>query len=255
MKKMDRTTDSGEIGKDRVEAVERAIALLQCFTEPGESLTLSALAQRSGFYKSTILRLAGSLRYTGLLERDIEGRYRLGPELHRLSELSRAKFTLEGLIRPTLQRLSAETQETASFYVRDGEERICLYRVNSPRSVRHHLEEGTRHPLATGAAGLLLTWHGDSSDHPSAAELRVTGTILSRGGRNEDLAAVAAPITNTFGELVGSLSVSGLISRFTDERVDIARELLKKAADELRPRLPRPEPGNRDHGDGKADPE
>ncbi|MEZ2127572.1 MULTISPECIES: IclR family transcriptional regulator [unclassified Sinorhizobium] len=239
MKKMDTVNEESDVGRERVEAVERAIALLQCFSEPGESLTLSALAQRSGFYKSTILRLAGSLLHTGFLDRSSDGRYQLGPELRRLGELCRSNFTLEGVIRPVLQHLSAITQETASFYVPDGDERVCLYRVNSPRSARHHLEEGTRHPLGSGAAGVLLTWFGDESDNPSAVELRETGSIVSKGGRDEDLAAVAVPITNMSGELIGSLSVSGLIGRFTDERIATARALLKDAADGLRPRLPR----------------
>lgn len=239
MKKMDTLNEEIDAGRERVEAVERAIALLQCFSEPGESLTLSALAQRSGLYKSTILRLAGSLLHTGFLDRGVDGRYQLGPELRRLGDLSRSKFTLEGAIRPVLQHLSVVTQETASFYVPDGDERVCLYRENSPRSARHHLEEGTRHPLNSGAAGVLLTRFGDETDHPSAVELRATGSIVSKGGRDEDLAAVAVPITNMAGELIGSLSVSGLIGRFTDERINMARALLKDAAEGLRPRLPR----------------
>lgn len=239
MKKMDTVNDDIDAGRERVEAVERAIALLQCFAEPGESLTLSALAQRSGLYKSTILRLAGSLLHTGFLERGVDGRYQLGPELRRLGELSRSEVSLEGAIRPVLQHLSGVTQETASFYVPDGDERVCLYRVNSPRSARHHLEEGTRHPLHSGAAGVLLTVFGDSSDNPRAVELRETGSIVSKGGREEDLAAVAVPITNMAGELIGSLSVSGLITRFSDERINMARALLKDAANGLKSRLPR----------------
>ncbi|MGJ7037233.1 IclR family transcriptional regulator [Shinella sp. BE166] len=239
MTKMDAGNDEIDAGRDRVEAVERAITLLQCFSEPGETLTLSGLAQRSGLYKSTILRLAGSLLHTGFLDRGVDGRYQLGPELRRLGDLSRSQFTLEDVVRPVLRHLTSVTQETASFYVPDGSERVCLYRENSPRSARHHLEEGTRHPLTSGAAGVLLSHYGDASDHPSAVELRTTGSIVSKGGRDEDLAAVAVPITNMAGELVGSLSVSGLIGRFTDERINMARALLKDAADGLRPRLPR----------------
>ncbi len=237
--KMDAGNDEIDSGRDRVEAVERAITVLQCFAEPGEALTLSALAQRSGLYKSTILRLAGSLLHTGFLDRGNDGRYQLGPELRRLGDLSRSQFTLEGVVRPVLRQLKSVTQETASFYVQDGEERVCLYRENSPRSARHHLEEGTRHPLSSGAAGVLLSRYGDTSDDPSAIELRTTGSVVSKGGRDEDLAAVAVPVVNMAGELIGSLSVSGLIGRFTDERIDMARTLLKAAADELRPRLPK----------------
>jgi DNA-binding IclR family transcriptional regulator len=150
MAKMDASNDEIDAGRDRVEAVERAITLLQCFSEPGETLTLSGLAQRSGLYKSTILRLAGSLLHTGFLDRGVDGRYQLGPELRRLGDLSRSQFTLEDVVRPVLRDLTSVTQETASFYVPDGSERVCLYRENSPRSARHHLEEGTRHPLTSG---------------------------------------------------------------------------------------------------------
>jgi DNA-binding IclR family transcriptional regulator len=226
--------------RDRVEAVERAIVLLQCFEEPGEALPLSLLAQRSGLYKSTILRLAGSLLHTGFLRRAEDGRYMLGPELRRLGALSRSKLTLEPLIRPALRRLTAITQETASFYVRDASERVCLYRENSPRSARHHLEEGTRHPLETGAAGAVLVFYGDeTSKDPQAVELRETGFFISRGGRDPDLSAVAMPVVNKHGELLGVLTVSGLISRFSGEHIEAARVLLRETVQALQPRLPR----------------
>ncbi|MBZ9606007.1 IclR family transcriptional regulator [Phyllobacterium chamaecytisi] len=247
---MDGSSDEMDVGRERVEAVERAIALLQCFEEPGEALTLSVLSQRSGLYKSTILRLAGSLLHTGFMDKGADGRYLLGPELRRLGELSRSKFTLEALIRPVLRHLTTITQETASFYVRDGDERVCLYRENSPRSARHHLEEGTRHPLDHGAAGVLLTWYGMTADSERAVELRETGSIVSKGGRDEDLAAVAVPIVNRHGELIGSLSVSGLISRFSDERINSARKLLKESAEALKPRLPRLDEINLRRSDG-----
>jgi DNA-binding IclR family transcriptional regulator len=237
---MDEMTLSSDDGRERVEAVERAIVLLQCFEEPGEALTLAALAQRSGLYKSTILRLVGSLLRTGFLRRMTnDGRYMLGPELRRLGELSRSKLTLEAIVRPMLRRLTAATHETASFYVRDGDERICLYRSNSPLSARHHLEEGMRHPLGQGAAGLVLTYFGDPGDAAEARELRETGSIVSCGGRDPDLSAVAVPVTNQFGEVVGALTVSGLISRFGAEQITAARNLLLETASGLKPRLPR----------------
>lgn len=236
---MDQTGTEPEESRERVEAVERAIVLLQCFEEPGESLTLAALAQRSGLYKSTILRLTGSLIHTGILSKAIDGRYVLGPELRRLGQLSQSKITLEAIIRPVLRRLTAVTHETASFYVRDGEERVCLYRENSPLSARHHLEEGTRHPLGKGAAGLVLQHYGDESEAAEALELRRTGSIVSRGGRDPDLSAVAIPVVNRVGELIGALTVSGLISRFGAEQITRARELLAEAAKSLEPRLPR----------------
>jgi DNA-binding IclR family transcriptional regulator len=227
-------TDSED--RPRVEAVERSLLLLQCFHKAGEQVSLAVLAQRSGFYKSTILRLTASLVHMGFLMRDPGGSYRLGPELRRLGALSQAEIDLGALIRPVLQRLTAATQETASFYVADGEERICLYRVNSPRSARHHLDEGARHPLNSGAAGRILRLYGTPAGE--ATDETRAGWVVSSGERDPDLAAVAVPLWNRQDELLGALTVSGLIYRFTPEKLEFARRALLDAAKSLLPRLP-----------------
>ena len=63
-------------------------------SEAEEPLTLAALAAATGFYKSTILRLAGSLERFGYLVREESGAFRLGPSLWRLGSLYRGGFDL-----------------------------------------------------------------------------------------------------------------------------------------------------------------
>jgi DNA-binding IclR family transcriptional regulator len=221
---------------NRVEAVERALSLLQCFRLPGEELSLAVLAQRSALSKSTILRLAGSLIRKGFLHRDQRGRYLLGPELQRLGGLSRATIGLAELIRPVLLSLSETTRETASFYIRDGRERVCLFRQNSVRSARHHLDEGTRHPLDEGAAGLILRAY--DPDGKTLARIRRQGWAVSLGNRDPEIAAVAVPVTNAEGKLWGALTVSGLIQRFGADVVVAYRDLLLAESARLQVRLP-----------------
>ena len=72
---------------DGVAAVDRAIAILNAFTQSDRTLSLAELAARTGFYKSTILRLAGSLLRGQYLERLEGGRYRVGPAAFRLGAL------------------------------------------------------------------------------------------------------------------------------------------------------------------------
>ncbi len=223
---------------NRVEAVERALSLFQCFQSPGETLSLAVLAQRSALYKSTILRLTGSLIRKGFLHRDHNGLFVLGPELRRLGALSCAPVDLAELIRPVLATLVAQSQETASFYVRDGDVRICLVRHNSPRSARHHLEEGARHPLDRGAAGSVLRAFSTATGK-AGATVRRQGWAVSLGGRDPDLAAVAVPLFNRAGELLGALTVSGLLSRFSEAKVNEYRCALLEQAAALAPRLPR----------------
>src|SRR5258708_2489765 len=232
------TTDA-----NRVEAVERALSMFQGLQVPGEALRLAVLAQRSALYKSTILRLTGSLTRKGFLHRDGNGLFVLGPELRRLGGLSCAPVDLAELIRPVLAVLVARSQETASFYVRDGDARICLVRRNSPRSARHHLDEGARHPLDRGAAGSVLPASAGAPAKMATTKAAVTvrrqGWAVSLGGRAPDLAAVAVPLFNGAGKLLGALTVSGLISRFSAETVQEYRHALLEQATALAPRLPR----------------
>jgi DNA-binding IclR family transcriptional regulator len=225
--------------REGVDAVDRAITMLRCFNMPGEALPLSVLAQRSGLYKSTILRIAGSLIHAGFLTRDGDGRYTLGPELRRLGMLSSSRVSLAPIIRPVLAQLVRATGETASFYVPAGRERICLYRENSPHSARHHLDEGGRHPLRSGAAGLVLAAYGMKGRTVATRELAATGAIVSRGSRDASLSAVAVPIVNAWGEVLGALSVSGLIGRFDQGKIELAKRSLLTTAETLRPQLPR----------------
>jgi len=57
---------------DRVEAVERALGILGAFTAEQGALSLRELAGATGLYKSTILRLCGSLEHFGYLRRDAD---------------------------------------------------------------------------------------------------------------------------------------------------------------------------------------
>ncbi len=231
--------DMSESGTKRegVDAVERALAILAAFSEQAQELSLAELARRTGLYKSTILRLAASLEHTRFLTRGSDGTCRLGPELWRLGSLYRRSFDLGEYVRPTLRALVEATQETASFYIRDGDQRICLYRLNSPRSARHHLDEGVRLPLGRGAAGRVLlafTERGDSS----LQAIRDAGLVVSRGERDPEVAAVSAPVIDSAGHLRGALSLSTLMSRFDEAAERKLVEAIAPAAKQLAARLP-----------------
>ena len=220
----------------RVEAVERALSILEAFGERADRLSLAQLAEETGLYKSTILRLAASLERYGYMNRSEDGLYRLGPSLWRLGSIYRRSFDQGEQIRPELRRLVEATGETASFYVREGDERVCLYRENSPHAIRHHLDEGSRLPLDRGAAGQVLRAFGGGDDE-LGRETRRAGFYISVGERNPDVSAVAAPVLGPSKELRGALAVSGLTTRFDAERREAARAVLEAAATRLSGRL------------------
>lgn len=222
--------------EQRVEAVERALSILGCFREGAAELPLAAIARETGLYKSTILRLLASLERYGYVTRTTTGTYRLGASVWRLGAVYRSAYDLGEHIRPELRRLVEATGESASFYVREGNARVCLYRQNSPKPVRHHIEEGSRLPLEGGASALvILAWDGNGKDQ---AEVRQQGYAVSMGVRDQDAAAVSVPVFDHAGQFRGALSVSGLITRLDQGALETALAALRAGAERLQTVLP-----------------
>jgi DNA-binding IclR family transcriptional regulator len=237
---------------DKVEAVERALTVLDAFHSDKPAMTLAEIASATGFYKSTILRLAGSLERLGYLIRDESGIFRLGPALARLGSIYRAGFNLGEAIRPELRRLVTATGETASFYIREGQSRVCLLRYNSPHSARHHLDEGMALPMTAGASAHVLLAFSDAATAKdkaardktakdlSAKDLAVQerGHYISLGERDPQVASVAVPVFDLAGHFRGALAISGLIGRFQEKARQVALAELTASANRLRTRLP-----------------
>jgi DNA-binding IclR family transcriptional regulator len=228
------------MSNDKVEAVERALAILDAFHADKATMTLAELAAATGFYKSTILRLAGSLERLGYLIREESGTFRLGPSLWRLGAIYRAGFDLADIVRPELRRLVEATGETASFYIREGETRVCLYRQNSPQAARHHLDEGAQLPMNAGAGAHVLAAYAGAKG-PKAKVVREQGYCISLGERDPHVAAVAVPVHDSADRFRGALAISGLISRLDDKACRAALPHLLTAAARVRTALPESE--------------
>lgn len=200
---------------DGVDAVDRALAILSAFDVGAERQTLAQLAARTGFYKSTLLRLTRSLARAGYLYREPDGRFSLGAEPLRLAAIYRRGSNMEAQVREVLRELRDATEESASFYQRAGDRRVCLYREESRRAIRDHIVEGDMLALDKGAAGHVLTQFAEVSDGPDP--LRPL-PVVSIGERDPETAALAAPVFASSG-LVGAVSISGPLHRLTPEQM------------------------------------
>jgi DNA-binding IclR family transcriptional regulator len=221
------------MSNNKVDAVERALAVLNAFRANRPAMTLGEIAAATGFYKSTILRLAASLERFGYLVREENGVFRLGPTPSRLGSIYRAGFNLGEAISPELRRLVEATGETASFYIREGRSRVCLFRHNSPHSARHHLDEGVELPLSAGASAHVLVAYTDGKGSKARA-VQQRGYCVSLGERDPQVAAVAVPVFDLAGRFRGALAVSGLIGRFREQERRAALAKLSASADRLR---------------------
>jgi DNA-binding IclR family transcriptional regulator len=214
---------------DGVAAVDRALSILSSFDVNSPTLSLTELARRTGLYKSTLLRLAASLERANYLRRFEDGTFGIGPELLKLGELYQASFDLERYVMPILRRLADDTGESASFYVREGDLRVCLYRINSTaHRVLHYVTPGSRLELRTGAAGRILVAFTEPDLEGYEAERR-EWLALSHQDRKSDTAAIASPVFGPSG-FIGALSLAGPRFRFDDQNIDEMKENVRGSA-------------------------
>lgn len=210
-----------------VAAVDRALSLLAAFRAGEGTLTLSELAQRSRLYKSTVLRLLASLEHGRLVVRKADGEYALGPEVARLNAIYTGSFSMESEVMPVLRDLVSRTQESAAFHVRQGADRLCLYRVDSPHIVRDHTKAGDLLPLDRGAGGRVLIAFGGAKGAAYEA-IRKRGFVELDGDRVRDLSGISAPVFGPDGQLAGAVTLTMPTSR---KRPNFVQAVRKAAAD------------------------
>lgn len=217
--------------KGRVDAVDRALTILEVFNSGQDALHLKDIAQATGYYKSTILRLMGSLEAFGYIRRNQAGMYSLGPALWQLGNRFQQSLNIETQIRPVLKNLVKISNENASFYIRDNNKRVCLYRENSTQAIQHAIAEGEHLPLNQGAAGkILLAFNDTAKNSDGLLKIRSQGYYYSSGERDRYSAAIAAPVFDHTNHCLGALTISGLRERFTNKAVSRLKfEVIKQA--------------------------
>ncbi|WP_407154004.1 IclR family transcriptional regulator [Bradyrhizobium sp. STM 3557] len=215
-------------GLQGVSAVDRALTVLTAFKRGDGELSLAELTKRTGLIKTTVMRMALSLESFGLLKRLDDGGYRLDAEVMRLAACYQHAFGLADHITPVLERLARSTGETASFYTRRGNFRLCLFRVESASQIRMHVQPGDQKPMDKSAIAQVLR-HFDLGRAAPVIDV----PIFTSGVADPHAAALATPVFGPGGVLLGALALSGPVTRLTAGRADEIRPELRSAGAEL----------------------
>lgn len=210
-----------------VAAVDRALAITEALVAAGAPLTLSELAEATGLYKSTVLRLMVSLERGTLVVRRQDQRYVLGPLAFRCGRAYELMHHLREFLLPLMQQLVDRGMESPSFHIyQDRETRLCLLRIDSRHSTLDRVRAGDLLPLARGAPGKVLRRWAAGAVAAAAPEVET-----SFGERDPLCGAVAAPVFGPGGQLIGALSLSGPLERFTEALVRKMGKPLLEAAE------------------------
>lgn len=202
----------------RVAAVDRALAVLRTVSESDGPLSLAELSGTTGLYKSTILRLAVSLQAAGLLLREADGRFRLGPKVLSLGARFQQGAASAEVLLPEMRALAEASGESVAFYVPAGPDRVCLYRVESHQALRYSVQVGSILPMGVGSGGRVLAAHLGGTG-PLHAAVRDRGYHHSDGERDPQVSGISVPVFREGGAVLGALTIAGPRQRLTGARV------------------------------------
>src|ERR1700730_11660168 len=221
-------------------ALGRALEVLEALARRRDGATLSALSQRLGSPKSSLLYLLRPMTRLGYLVRSPDGRYRLAPAAFTLAMAALSNRELPELARPFLEDLAARSGETALLATMAGDAPAAVYidKVESQNPIRYGARIGERRPLYCSAIGKLLLAYLEPARRqeylrttrlkaftpqtpvPRGAlrgvrdEIRSPGLSVSVDEIAEGAAGIAAPIFDRHGVVM-----AGLVLRAPSQRV------------------------------------
>lgn len=220
---------SKDSDSELVNAVGRALALLDAFTIDDAALGLAELSRRAELPKTSALRLARTLAAKGYLTAVTGGAWRLGPATAWLGARYQVAFDIHNTIEPLMQELGHATGLSISYFVQDGDSRIRLLHVPGESSGARKVRVGEPLPLDKGSPGqVLLAFTGKQGKLYD--EIRKRGFHFTIGEANKASASVAAPVFGARWNVVGALCI-GVSSHMASESLlrGYAPKLMKAA--------------------------
>ena len=196
-----------------VEAVNKALEILNCFTERNEALTITKIANITGDHKSRISRISKSLENFGYIRKINSGEFKIGHSISRLYEIYDTSFNFKNSIKSELDFISGKLNETASLFVKQKDWRVCIQTSEPKKIIKHSIQIGTKKPLDKGSSGHILSAYHNLEIRDKERILK-QGYSMSFGERDREIASISVPIFRTKKQFLGSLTVTGHISNF-----------------------------------------
>jgi DNA-binding IclR family transcriptional regulator len=226
-----------EKGVYSVQAVVKAIDLLEALAHDSGSATLQVLAKKLELSRNKAFRLLATLEDKGLIERDEEtGSYGLGVQAFEMAQHILKSTNLIRLAHPIMEELARKLDEAVYITVANNDEVLFLDMVDSFQQVKAADMVGKRFPFFTNAAGKVIKsvssidLFGRSSKKRDAKnlrqleiemdEIRRKGVAVEYNGLGEGICTVAVVIRDYAGKVVGALTLLAPSFRMLQDRLD-----------------------------------
>jgi DNA-binding IclR family transcriptional regulator len=253
--------DSSSGYRDRNSTADRALAILDLYTEARSVLTATQVSEHLGVARSTAYRYLQSLVQARYLA-ETPGGYSLGLKVLELARVARKGLDVGRISHPVMVQIAREFRETVLLTRRVGDSIVCIER-EEPDGQRLHVsyEPGTIMPINAGAsAQVLLAWLSEDDIHSLLAArplraftpntltdpglllerlqgIREQGYALSVSELDPEVIGIAAPIFDSFGTVRAAISMVGLTSRIDPNEYETIAARIVEAARGISVRL------------------
>ena len=252
------TEHDGEARDGGVQSVDRALHIIETLAEDDEGYRLSDLAVRTGLSTSTAHRLLTTLEKRRFVQFDrTESKWHVGAKSFAVGATFTRRRNFVAQATPYLRKLRDQTRETANLAVVDDQSIIVLMRIESREIMRSLTKVGGRVAMvASGVGKAVLATYTDEDvgaiiRRPGMPRLteksivrasdlfRELAAVRRQGYAVDDeearmgLRCVAAVVFNDCSEPLAAISVSGMTSRVTQERLPELGKAVREVAAEL----------------------
>lgn len=229
--------------RSSVQSIDRAVAILRCFDSRSPELGITEVAKRTGLSTSTTHRILVSMTANRLVRQTSDKRYGLGPLLIQLARSGAIPTRFRDVAMPFMMQLRDDVDETVGLHeLLSTGERAVIDQAESRQEIRRHYTDiGVPVPLLHGAPGkailAVLPWERQewwlsrpvspatpatvTDPHLLRAELariRQEGWADSNAQRTMGIRAVAAPVFDHTGSVIGAVGLSVPSMRINDAR-------------------------------------
>ena len=233
-----------------VRSIQKAAAILDLLAEAKQPLSLTEIAQATGWAKSTVYGLLCSLRSVGFAEQNAQtGRYELGVRLFEYGSAVQSTRNILTVSREPMRALVAKTNESAVLSILDRGEVLILGHAE-PDSSFHIVSETGRHlPSFCTAQGKVLlsglptssvkrifdahvqayTPHTATTFEQLESELKTVrerGFAIENGEFRVGIRGVAAPVIDHQGEIRYAIGLIGMFRRIDSDEFRAATALV-----------------------------
>ena len=214
------------------ESSDRALSLLELFSETSPEWTTDELVSETGFSRPTLYRYLRTLRRAGLLTSATAASYVLGPRIVELDYLARQSDPLIAAGEPILADLAGRWPSTALIARWYGNRLLCIASHRTAEEPVSSFPRGRPMPLHRGAVGrAVLAYLPAREMRPLVDEylpalssqgfgetpediigylkgLRRADAVVARGEVTQGMIGIAAPVFDFARSPCASLGLS-----------------------------------------------